>query len=58
MHYEIEEPQLDAPDDEANPKHGITLLTGIYLEAGLPLYLAVQSAVADCEMFDEALLCA
>ena len=58
MHHEIETPEREAPDLHANQRHGITLLIGIYLEAGLPLDLAVQSAAADHALFEEELVCA
>jgi hypothetical protein len=47
-----------APDDPDEP-HPITLLSSIYLELGLPLEAAAQSAIADYEsIFDHADLCA
>ncbi len=53
MHYEIETLEYEAPPPVAPLRHGLTLLTHIYLEAGLPLDLALQSAAADCALFEE-----
>jgi hypothetical protein len=39
-------------------RHVIALLTGIYLEVGLPLELAVKSAIADYDLFQEDMVCA
>jgi hypothetical protein len=50
--------KLEAHDLHTSHHHGLTALTSIYLEAGLPLDLAIQSAVADYELFEEELLCA
>ena len=36
----------------------LTLLSEIYLEAGLPLEFAVRSAIADYQLFEEEILCA
>jgi hypothetical protein len=41
-----------------NDRHLVTLLSSIYLEAGLPLELAVRAAFADFELFDNEILCA
>lgn len=47
------------PRPDANKLHPVTLLSGIYLDAGLPLEAAAQAAIADYEnLFDEASLCA
>ncbi len=35
----------------------VARLSGIYLDAGLPLELAVRSALADCEIFDQPEVC-
>lgn len=53
MHHENETLELEAPDHHANSRHGLTLLSSIYLEAGLPLDLAVLSAAADYALFEE-----
>ena len=58
MHHETETPETEAPFLATNQRHGITLLSSIYLEAGLPLDLAIQAAAADCGLFEEELLCA
>ncbi len=58
MHHETETLEPDAPDHPANSRHGLTALSHIYLEAGLPLDLAIQSAAADIALFGEELLCA
>jgi len=43
-----------APPDDFDERHPITVLRNIYLEIGLPLHAAVQSAIADFEsIFDE-----
>ncbi len=41
----------------ADDRHLITLLSHIYLEAGLPLELAIRSALADYELFHSAPVC-
>ena len=42
------------PADPGDPPHPITVLSNLYLEIGLPLSAAVQSALADFEtLFDE-----
>ena len=56
MHHEIETLEHEPPGPNAHSRHGLTLLTNIYLEAGLPLDLAIQSAAADCALFSEELL--
>jgi hypothetical protein len=43
---------------EDGARHALTLLSSIYLEAGLPLERAIRSAIADYELFAEELLCA
>ena len=49
----------DEPLDEYDGRHPIAILSSIYLEAGLPLEAAAQSAIADFEcIFDEPALCA
>jgi hypothetical protein len=53
MHHEIETPDRESPDPPADARRGITLLSSVYLEAGLPLDLAVQSAIADYALFEE-----
>ncbi len=43
-----------APPADPDDPHAITLLSNLYLEIGLPLEAAVQSAIADLEaMSDE-----
>ena len=47
------EPDLPLPE-----RHIVSVLSGIYLDAGLPLYAAVQAAIADYECsFAEPSLC-
>lgn len=58
MHHEIETLEDESAEPNANTRHGLTLLSNIYLEAGLPLDLAVQSAAADYALFEEEALCA
>jgi hypothetical protein len=58
MHCEVETPESEAADLPANHRRRLNLLSRIYLEAGLPLELAVQSAVADSALFEEDLPCA
>ena len=44
---------------DADERHPITILSAIYLDAGLPLEAAAQAAIADYEsLFDAAALCA
>ena len=42
---------------EPDRRHHVSLLSGVYLDAGLPLHLAVLAAIADYEMFEDELLC-
>ena len=58
MHHNTETLEDEAPDHLADLRHGLTALSHIYLEAGLPLGLAIQSAAADYALFEEELLCA
>jgi hypothetical protein len=58
MHHETETLEPEALNLHANSRHGLTLLSNIYLEAGLPLDLAIKSALADYALFEEELLCA
>jgi hypothetical protein len=58
MHHEIETLELETHDLHASHHHGLTALSSIYLEAGLPLDLAVEAAAADYALFEEELLCA
>jgi len=58
MHHEVETLENEAPDLHANLRHGLTLLSSIYLEAGLPLDLAIEAAAADYALFEEELPCA
>ena len=58
MHHETETLENEAPDHHANSRHGITLLSNLYLNAGLPLDLAIEAAAADYALFEEELLCA
>jgi hypothetical protein len=44
----------DLPPDE---RRAVSVLSSIYLDAGLPLYAAVRAALADYESFDETTLC-
>ncbi len=44
----------NAPPADPGERHPITVLSNLYLEIGLPLHAAVQSAIADFEsIFDE-----
>ena len=44
---------------ESDERHPVTILSRIYLDAGLPLEAAAQAAIADYEsIFDEATACA
>ena len=47
-----------APDSEPDERRVVTILSGIYLEAGLPLEFAVRSAIADYDLFATPELCA
>lgn len=47
-----------ALDPEPDERRAITILSGIYLDAGLPLEFAVRSAIADYDLFTEPELCA
>jgi len=58
MHHEIETLELETHDLHASHRHGLTALSNIYLEAGLPLDLAIEAAAADYALFEEELLCA
>jgi hypothetical protein len=58
MHHELETLELETHDLHASHHHGLTALSSIYLEAGLPLDLAVEAAAADYALFEEELLCA
>jgi len=50
-----DETEPDFPPDE---RHVVSVLSGVYLEVGLPLYAAVQAAIADYECsFSDAPLC-
>ena len=47
------------PNADFEDRHPVTILSGIYLDAGLPLEAAAQAAIADYEsLFDETALCA
>ena len=47
------------PSADFKERHPVSILSGIYLEAGLPLEAAAQAAIADYEsLFDDATLCA
>ncbi len=48
----------DEPDSFPESRDLVTLLSDIYLEAGLPLDFAVRSAIADYELFDSEIVCA
>lgn len=58
MHHEIETLEDETAKLQAHSPHGLTLLSNIYLEAGLPLDLAARSAAADYALFEEEILCA
>ena len=59
IHENPDAPGFAEPRADAGERHPITILSGIYLEAGLPLEAAAQAAIADYEsIFDEAALCA
>ena len=59
MNIEIEAPEeAEALDLRSNERHRLTVLHGLYLEAGLPLDLAIRSAIADYELFEEEKACA
>ena len=58
MNHEIEAPEAEASDLPSDERHRLTALHGLYLEAGLPLDLAIRSAIADCELFEEEKACA
>ncbi len=58
MSHEIETLEDETAELHAHSRHGLTLLSNIYLEAGLPLDFAARSAAADCELFEEEILCA
>ena len=46
------------PDFPPEERHIVSVLSGIYLEVGLPLYAAVKAAIADYECsFSDAPLC-
>ena len=47
-----------APDSKPDERRVVTILSGIYLEAGLPLEFAVRSAIADYDLFTQPELCA
>ena len=48
--------------NDLSPESGrgdlLTLLSEIYLEAGLPLEFAVRSAIADYQLFEDEIVCA
>ena len=46
-----------ALDPEPDERRAVTILSGIYLDAGLPLEFAVRSAIADYDLFTEPELC-
>ena len=58
MNHEIEPHEAEPPDPCINERHRLTVLHGLYLEAGLPLDVAIRSAVADYELFEEEAACA
>jgi hypothetical protein len=58
MNHETETLEPEISDPHADARRGMTLLSSIYLEAGLPLELAIEAAAADCDLFEEELLCA
>ena len=58
MNNEIEAPEAETLDLRSNERHRLTVLHGIYLEAGLPLDLAIRSAIADYGLFEGEKACA
>ena len=59
IHEYAGESDFAGPRADAGERHPVTLLSRIYLEAGLPLEAAAQAAIADYEsFFEEATLCA
>jgi hypothetical protein len=52
MHHEIEAPEAEESDLHASGPHPVALLNGLYLEAGLPLDLAIRAAIADYDLFE------
>ena len=58
MHNEIETLEVETPDLRVNDRHRVSVLSGIYLDAGLPLELATRSAIADYELFEVETVCA
>ena len=58
IHEKRDELDFAEPRADAD-RHPVTILSGIYLDAGLPLEAAAQAAIADYEsLFDEMTLCA
>jgi hypothetical protein len=45
------------PDPLPGDRHILSVLSGIYLDAGLPLYAAVKAAIADYELFSDTSFC-
>ena len=59
IHEDPDEFDCAEPPADANARHPLLALSGVYLDAGLPLAAAAQAALADFEnLFDEAALCA
>lgn len=59
IHEKPDELDFAEARTDTNKPHPVTILSGIYLDAGLPLEAAAQAAIADYEsLFDEMTLCA
>ena len=59
IHEYPDEFDFAEPSDHAEVRHPLLALSGVYLEAGLPLEAAAQAALADFgSLFDEPALCA
>ena len=59
IHEDPDEFDFAEPNADAEEQYPLLALSGVYLEAGLPLDAAAQAALADFEsLFDEATLCA
>ena len=57
IHETFNEPDSGEPRADAGERHPIAILSGVYLDAGLPLEAAAQAAIADYEsLFDKAAL--
>ena len=59
IHEDPDEFDFAEPSADAGERHPLLALSGVYLEAGLPLEAAAQAALADFgNLFDEPTLCA